>query len=320
MVSGMAGAETEDLKVVALINKSAGAVARRGDIERAVRDGFAERGVEADVRLVEGREIGELSQRFVAENKSRSGHGSILVVGGGDGTLGSAASALAGTDVVLGVLPLGTLNHFAKDLGVPLDLTAAIDTIATGKPVTVDVAEVNGRVFLNNSSIGIYPFFVAKRSTEQRRRGFGKLAAIGPALMRTLRSASWQAVHVAAQGTRERLRTPCVFVGNNFYDIADLGHRRSLSSKELCVYVVKQQSWFGLALLPFKIAFGMIDATRDLEIYRANSLQITSHRHAMLVSLDGEAVSMDMPLNFQIRPAALQVLAPVKMTRATGRS
>jgi diacylglycerol kinase family enzyme len=111
-----------------------------------------------------------------------------------------------------------------------------------------------------------------------------------------------------------------VFVGNNFYDIADLGHRRSLSSKELCVYVVKQQSWFGLALLPFKIAFGMIDATRDLEIYRANSLQITSHRHAMLVSLDGEAVSMDTPLNFQVRPAALKVIAPARTNKTGDRS
>ncbi|PBB65280.1 hypothetical protein CK228_28870 [Mesorhizobium sp. WSM4312] len=298
------------MKVMALINKGAGAAVRKGDIARAVRDAFAERGAEADVRLVDGREVGELARRFVADNKSTSDHGSRLVVGGGDGTLGTAASALAGTNLVLGVLPLGTLNHFAKDLGVPLDLTAAIDTIATGTPVAVDVAEVNGRVFLNNSSIGIYPFFVAKRSAEQRHRGFCKLAAIGPALMRTVRFATWQAVHVSAQGARERLRTPCVFVGNNFYDVANLGHRRSLSSKELCIYVVKQQSWFGLALLPFKIAFGMIDSTRDLETYRATSLQITSHRRAMLVSLDGEAVRMDMPLNFRIRPAALQVLAP----------
>ena len=90
------------------------------------------------------------------------------MVGGGDGTLGSAASALAGTEVALGVLPLGTLNHFAKDLGLPIELDAAMDTVAANKPVAIDVAEVNGRVFLNNSSIGIYPFFVAKRSAEQR--------------------------------------------------------------------------------------------------------------------------------------------------------
>lgn len=294
-----------------LINQSAGAVARGGDIEKRVRDGFARRGVEAEVRLMPGREIGEIALSYVAEN-STSGHRSTLVVGGGDGTLGTAASALVGTNVVLGVLPLGTLNHFAKDLGLPIELEAAMDAIVANKPVAVDVAEVNGRVFLNNSSIGVYPFFVAKRSAEQRRRGLSKLAAIGPAIARTLRSASWQAVHIAAQGDRKRLRTPCVFVGNNFYDIADLGRRNSLSSKELCVYVVKQQSWFGLALLPFKIAFGQIDSARDLEMYRTSTLQITSYRTAMLVSLDGEAVSMDMPLNFRIHPAALQVLAPAK--------
>lgn len=300
------------MRALALINKGAGAAARSGDIETLVRDGFAKRGIDADVKLVAGHQIGESAQGFVSESP-KSGDQSVLVVGGGDGTLGSAASALAGTKVALGVLPLGTLNHFAKDLGLPIELDAALDAIAANKPVAVDVAEVNGRVFLNNSSIGIYPFFVAKRSAEQKLRGLGKLAAIGPALAKTVRSASWQAVHIAAHGNRKRLLTPCVFVGNNFYDIADFGRRKSLSSQELCVYVVKQQSWFGLALLPFKIASGLIDSTRDVETYRTKTLQITSHRAAMLVSLDGEAISMNMPLNFRIRPAALQVLSPAKM-------
>ncbi|WP_027062415.1 diacylglycerol/lipid kinase family protein [Mesorhizobium loti] len=296
------------MRALAIINRGAGAAARSGDIEKLVRDGLKKRGIDADVKLLAGHQIGDIAQRFVSEGP-KSGDRRVLVVGGGDGTLGSAASALAGTKVALGVLPLGTLNHFAKDLGLPIELDAAMDGIAANKPVAVDVAEVNGRVFLNNSSIGIYPFFVAKRSAEQDRRGLGKLAAIGPALARTVTSASWQAVHVAAQGNRKRLLTPCVFVGNNFYDIADLGRRKSLSSHELCAYVVKQQSWFGLALLPFKIAFGLVDSTRDVESYRTKNLQITSHRAAMLVSLDGEAISMDMPLNFRIRPAALQVLA-----------
>ena len=300
------------MKALALINKGAGAAARSGDVEKLVRDGFAKRGIDADVKLLAGHQIGDTARGFVSERPT-SADRRVLVVGGGDGTLGSAASALAGTEVALGVLPLGTLNHFAKDLGLPIELDGAMDVIAANKPVAVDVAEVNGRVFLNNSSIGIYPFFVAKRAAEQERRGLGKLAAIGPALARTVRSASWQAVHVAAQGDRRRLLTPCVFVGNNFYDIADLGRRKNLSSHELCVYVVKQQSWFGLALLPFKIAFGLIDANRDVETYRTKTLQITSHRSAMLVSLDGEAITMDMPLNFRIRPAALHVLSPAKM-------
>lgn len=300
------------MKVLALINQRAGTAARSGDIEKLVREGFAQRGIEAEVRLVAGPRIGELAKSFVDE-QVRSGHRSILVAGGGDGTLGAAAAAVVGTDVALGVLPLGTLNHFAKDLGLPIKLGAAMDVIAANKPVAIDVAEVNGRVFLNNSSIGIYPFFVAERSAQQRRRGLGKLLAFGPALARTLRSASWQAVHVAAQGERKRLRTPCVFVGNNFYDVANLGRRMNLSSQELCVYVIKQQSWLGLAVLPFKIAFGLVDSRRDLELLRVETVEITSHRRKLLVSLDGEAIRMAMPLNFRIRPAALRVLSPGKL-------
>jgi diacylglycerol kinase family enzyme len=104
-----------------------------------------------------------------------------------------------------------------------------------------------------------------------------------------------------------------VFVGNNFYDVADLGRRKNLSSQELCVYVVKQQSWFGLVLIPLKIAFGLIDSARDVELFRTKTLEITSHRTTMLVSLDGEAVHMNTPLKFRIRPAALKVLAPAQV-------
>jgi diacylglycerol kinase family enzyme len=307
VVSANHSAEGAALNVLALINQSAGAVTRNPDIETLVRHGFAQRGIEATVKVVTGRQIGEIARGFVAEHSTPDLR---IVVGGGDGTLGTVAAELAGTDVALGVLPLGTLNHFAKDLGVPIELEAAMDVIAANKRTAIDVAQVNDRVFLNNSSIGIYPFFVARRSAEQKRRGVGKLAAIGPALARTFRLASWQAVHIAAHGDRKRLLTPCVFVGNNFYDVAHLGRRNSLSSHELCVYVVKQRSWLGLALLPFRIALGLVDSARDLELLRAETLEITSHRKRMLVSLDGEAVTMEMPLKFRVRPAALQVLAP----------
>jgi diacylglycerol kinase family enzyme len=113
------------LRTLALINQSAGAAARIGDIEELVRDGLAKRGIDADVRLVAGHQIGEIAQGFAAESP-QSGDRRVLVVGGGDGTLGSAASVLAGTKVALGVLPLGTLNHFAKDLGLPIELDAAM--------------------------------------------------------------------------------------------------------------------------------------------------------------------------------------------------
>jgi len=208
------------------------------------------------------------------------------------------------------------LNHFAKDLGLPRELGAAMDVIAAGNATMIDVGEVNGRVFLNNSSIGVYPFFVAERTTEQRRSGASKLAAIGPALARTFKAASWQSVQIAAEGTREELRTPCVFVGNNFYDAADFGRRKSLSSGDLCIYLVRKQSWLGLMVLPLKIALGLVDTARDVELIQAKTLEIASRHRDVIVSLDGEAVEMTMPLRFRIRPRA--PLAAARAARLAG--
>ena len=109
------------------------------------------------MRVVRGNEIKEAARQFAISNSDSGGRPPILVIGGGDGTIGSAASVVVGTHIVLGILPLGTLNHFAKDLNLPTDLDAALDLIAAAKMRTVDVGEVNGRVFLNNSSIGILP-------------------------------------------------------------------------------------------------------------------------------------------------------------------
>ncbi|QND64691.1 diacylglycerol kinase family lipid kinase [Mesorhizobium loti] len=307
------------MTVLVLLNASAGTIQRNKgeDFEKLIRGGLQARGIETEVRLAEGREIAEMAHKFVLA-KSPGGKPPTLVVGGGDGTIGSVASATAGTNVVLGVLPLGTLNHFARDLGLPNDLEAAMDVIAAGHVQKIDVAEVNSRVFLNNSSVGIYPFLVAERSAEQKRLGVGKLAALGPALLLMLKASSWQRVRISIDDKGREQRTLCVFVGNNFYDLSKLGHRNSLTAGELCVYVVKQQSWLGLALLPFKVAFGLIDPVRDVELFRVQSLEIRARRQRMRIAMDGETVEATTPLRYRIRPGALRVLAPV-LTKATPR-
>lgn len=299
------------MRVLVLLNAGAGSIkqANSNDLKQQLRSGLQARGLEADVRLVEGRDIAGLAREFVG-SKPPGDEPSILVVGGGDGTLGSAASAVVGTDVMLGVLPLGTLNHFARDIGMSNDLEAAMDTIAAGHVEAIDVAEVNGRVFLNNSSIGIYPFLVAERSAEQRRWGLGKLAALGPALVLTLKASSWQRVKISIDGNGREQRTLCVFVGNNFYDLNKLGRRSGLTSGQLCVYIVKQQSWLGLALLPFKVALGLIDPLRDVELFRVQSLEIKARRRRIRVAMDGETAKAAMPLRYWIRPHCLRVLVP----------
>jgi diacylglycerol kinase family enzyme len=123
----------------------------------------SERGWEARVLLSSsGSSLPSLAEQACAA-------GGLVVSGGGDGTIAAVAAALVGKDAVLGVLPMGTLNHFAKDLGIPLELEKAVQTLFTGKVARVDVGEVNGRVFLNNSSIGFYPRLVQERERQQRQ-------------------------------------------------------------------------------------------------------------------------------------------------------
>ena len=107
-----------------------------------------------------------------------------------------------------------------------------------------------------------------------------------------------------------------MFVGNNFYDLRALGHRGNLTSGELCVYVVKPQSWLGLALLPFKAVLGLIDPVRDVELFRVQTLEIRSRRRHLRIALDGETVEAIPPLQYRIRPRSLRVIAPAMKTAA----
>jgi diacylglycerol kinase family enzyme len=295
-------------KMMVLLNTGAGS-AHPSPVEGDIKAHFAEHGIDATIRSLPGAKISAAAKEFADQH-----HGDFdaLVVGGGDGSVSAAAAALAGGDIPLGVLPLGTLNHFAKDLAIPLDLPGAVATIAAGALRRVDVAELNGRIFINNSSIGLYPFMVARRNEEQRRLGRSKLAATFPAAMRALMSNAWHHLGIEAEGERKRVRTPCIFVGNNPYQVG-LGHfgtRASLEGGELCVHVVRQQSRLGVLLLPFKVALGLADPLRDVETFTAPDVEITSRKRRLHVSLDGEVAMVETPLRYRIRPRALSVLAP----------
>ena len=158
----------------------------------------------------------------------------VIVAGGGDGTVSTVAAALVDTDICLGVLPLGTLNHFAKDLGLPLDLEAAVRCIATGVTSRVDVGEVNGRVFVNNSSLGLYPDIVRDREQQQKRFGRGKWHALLRASIAALRRYPFLQVSLAVEGRERAYRTPFVFIGNNAYRMEGLTMASGPASKPAC--------------------------------------------------------------------------------------
>ncbi|HZI88057.1 MAG TPA: diacylglycerol kinase family protein, partial [Pyrinomonadaceae bacterium] len=145
-----------------IINVGSGADDKK-EMREKVAANFAASGRKANISLARtGAEVVELARRAARMQTD------IIVAGGGDGTINAVASELVGTDKAFGVLPLGTLNHFAKDLNIPVDIEAAVRTIVSGHTTRVDVAQVNDRIFLNNSSLGLYPRLVHEREKQQR--------------------------------------------------------------------------------------------------------------------------------------------------------
>ena len=145
----------------------------------------------------------------------------VIAAGGGDGTISTVANQLVGTGVALGVLPFGTLNHFAKDLGIPLDPRGAVEVVCRGAIKQVDVGEVNGFYFINNSSLGVYPEMARASANDG-----GRCWASGRR-SRDRRSHNAAPIPISQaqsdiDGQRRRRRVPLLFVGNNVYSVERL--------------------------------------------------------------------------------------------------
>jgi YegS/Rv2252/BmrU family lipid kinase len=276
------------------------------DAAQSVRDAFSASGVAANVLLAKtGAEVVELAKRSVA------GDASAIVAAGGDGTINSVASAVVDSGKALGVIPFGTLNHFAKDLHIPLDIEGAVQTINDGYTIKVDVGEVNGQIFLNNSSLGLYPSIVSERQRNQRL-GYGKWPAYVWAAFAVLRRYPFLDIKLKVDEKELTSRTPFVFVGNNEYQMEtlDIGSRATLNAGELSLYMTSDISRLGLVRLALRALFGGLRQEKDFLALRTNEIVIATKQKRIRVALDGEVTMMQPPLHFRVRPQALSVLAP----------
>jgi diacylglycerol kinase family enzyme len=241
-----------------------------------------------------------------------------VVAGGGDGTISSVAAMLVGTGRPLGVLPLGTLNHFAKDLRIPLSLEEAARNVCEGREVAVDVGEVNGRIFVNNSSLGLYPRIVHRREKLQEREGSGKWAAFVRASLAVLRRYPFLYVRLDADGQRIVRKTPFVFVGNNEYQMESLemGGRACLDAGCLSLYVAHRTGRLGLLRLALSALFGRLRQAHDFDALNAQEIWVETRRPKRLpVATDGEVNVMTTPLHYRVRPGALKVIVPKDANR-----
>lgn len=294
--------------VRALINATAGQGCP-GDWPAALEGKFRERGLQAQVTLARSGE-----QLLAAAKKAVQDGASMIVAGGGDGTVSAVASCLADTGVRLGVLPMGTLNHFARDLGIPLELDAALDVIAHGRELAVDMGEVNGRLFINNSSLGLYPDIVLDRERQRQRLGRGKWAALLAASLHAARRYPVLSLQLEVDAKAMERRSAFVFVGNNEYRMEgfEIGERRGLSGGELSLYVTQRTGRFGLLRLALRALAGRLQQARDFDVLTAKAVVVHTARRRMRVAADGEVTLMPTPLHYRIRPGVLRVAVPAQ--------
>ncbi|PWS38094.1 diacylglycerol kinase [Falsiroseomonas bella] len=295
------------MRVAVVLNRSAGSLLGREEAEAEVARLLADAGLEA--LLVPDRDEG-----LAARLESAVAHGAeAVVVGGGDGTIAAAAARLAGTGTALGILPLGTMNMLARDLGIPLELHEAATALARGTIRRIDVAEVNGHVFLCNALIGS-PSWLGRH--RERHRGRASLRTRFAFALAGLR-AEWRhrpmRLSVALDGRRPvRLWTRALAVASNRYaeGFGLVMARTGLDAGELTLYVARRYGlWWWVRLL-FGMLFGTWRGTSLVHERAAREVAIRSPRTALRVMADGEALVLTTPLTFRIRPLALRVIVP----------
>jgi len=245
-----------------------------------------------------------------ARNALEKGSG-LVIAAGGDGTVSSVASALTGTDCALGVLPNGTFNHFARDLGIPIDLAAAVKVIERCKTKRVDIAEVNGRKFVNNSSVGLYPNMVLER-VHQRKHGYGRWLAFAYASLRVSRHFPRIDIRLSCNGVEIKRSAPLLFVGNNAYEMTGwrIGRRERLDASQLFCCIASAASRWELLELLVRALTGRLRRQSDFDIIHSEEVSIDSSRRRLRIAVDGEVVILPPPLRYRIHPLALNVIVP----------
>lgn len=296
------------MKAIVIFNDGAGSVAAPDDpvTTGALRDALAAAGIVADVHAAHGPALAAAFRDAVARRPD------ALFAGGGDGTISAAAAHLADTGIPLGPLPLGTLNHFARDLGLPAKWRDAIPVLAASPPRAVDVAEVNGRIFINNCSLGSYAEAVRRRERLRRENGHGKWRAMALAVWSVFRELHRRRFRLTTPDGTLAVRSPFLVVANNRYagHVLDASLRPRIDEGRLWLYSTRARGHGAVLRLVLQALLRPFHDADALDLRSANAVTVDVDPHPLPVAADGELLDVKPPLRFRIRPGALLVLAP----------
>lgn len=280
------------MNVVVVYNPKSGSALPANEIKQLFHD--------ANITITELLDVTDSIEKKLEKYTATK---TIIAAIGGDGTISSVVQHIVGTSAVLAPLPGGTLNHFTKDLGVDQDLAKAIAAIPAKRPKNIDVATVNDKVFINNSSIGMYPSSLHARKRFEDK--LGKWPAAVVAILRTIIQYRTYTVTIKD----ESYTTPFVFVGNNKYDLANAAERKRIDMGLMCVYIISASKRLDLLKVLLQAIVGRIDQHDNFTEYDVTSVTIASRKRSkMSVSRDGEVERMEMPLRYVLLSGELSVI------------
>lgn len=306
---------SEQLKPLSLIyNKKSGFHAANKDevYEQLVAD-LSTAGFEIQsFELSECMNFDQMMQEILLRHRQAENVG-VVVAAGGDGTLNAVASKLMGTDIPMGILPLGTFNYVARVLNIPLDLLDAPKAISEGQPRSVHVAQLNQHIYLNNASLGLYPLFIQKR--EQFNKHFGRFAlhAYTSALDVLIRDRKELKLEVEVDGQRYPVKTPLIFFGNNQLQLTEMKLRiaKAAEAGKVAGVVVAKSDKRTLFKTLWQLIKGNLDQASDVYSFAADEVIVHSKRNKLTVAVDGEIVTMTPPLKITVRKHALNIMVPL---------
>jgi len=290
-------------KGTVFLNHSAGSKLSQAEV-----DAFTAAAADAGLEVIELSRDVDIARTI--RDHIRSGR-NLFLAAGGDGTVHHVVQALVHTDAVLGVIPAGTYNHFARDLNIPLDWREALEVALTGELRQIDAARINDRFFLNNVSMGLYPELVKKR--EERGRDYPRWKARLIAGYATLRKYPHVTVAVESEHHQEMIRTHVFIVSNNSYDLSRVGieaPRTNLEEGRLSVYWLPHISRWQLTKFAARYLAGRVREVPGFRSFRTLRLRIQSSRPYLHVGVDGEVFTMPTPLVLTIVPQSLLVRVP----------
>lgn len=259
-------------------------------------------------QVTHGAQIADAAKRAVADGAD------IVAAFGGDGTQNAVAGALRGTNTVMAVLPGGTFNYFARELGVGQSLEDAIAAIHAGHVEPRNLGEMNGRIFLNNASLGVYPQILEARESIYRRLGRSRMAAYWSVIVALNDMRAPMELHVnTAEGRRDYV-TPLVFVAHSAYQLESLGLEGAemITQGHFAVFVLRNLQRRGLMLAALRLAMGRASHGDDFDLLVADALTIDAGHKSKLVAIDGEKARMTAPFELRVLPDALRVIVAPK--------